>query len=53
MERMLLINGEVPFSGADTLTFSRVWVDDLANDKEFQTDKNGNQRKPQQIEKSK
>ncbi len=53
MERMLLINGEVPFSGADTLTFSRVWVDDLAKDKEFQTDKNGNQRKPQQIEKSK
>lgn len=53
MERMLLINGEVPFSGADTLTFSRVWADDLAKDKEFQTDTNGNQRKPQQVEKSK
>ena len=28
MERALLINGELPFDGADTMTFSRLWTDE-------------------------
>ena len=28
MERELLINGELPFDGADTMTFSRLWTDE-------------------------
>ena len=27
LERSLLINGELPFDGADTMTFSRLWTD--------------------------
>ena len=27
IERILYINGEMPFSGADTLSFSRIWTD--------------------------
>lgn len=57
MERILLIDGEVPFSGTDTLTFSRVWVDNLTPDEngnvKFAVDTNGNDRKPQQVEKEK
>lgn len=57
MERILLINGEVPFAGADTLTFSRVWVDNLTPDAngnvQFAVDTNENHRKPQQVEKDK
>jgi hypothetical protein len=30
IERALYINGEIPFSGADTLTFSRIWTEEAA-----------------------
>ena len=49
----MAIDGIVPFSGADTLTFSRVWVDSQEGyDKNgnFKTDTRGNELKPQQIE---
>lgn len=53
IERTMAIDGIVPFSGADTLTFSRVWVDSQEGyDKNgnFKTDTRGNELKPQQIE---
>ncbi len=28
LEREILINGQLPFDGADTMTFSRLWTDD-------------------------
>lgn len=46
IERSILINGEVPFNGADTLTFSRVWADDG----EATMDNRGNEIRPSQIE---
>ena len=46
IEREILINGELPFSGAGTLCFSRLWADDG----EVRTDNQGNQIRPPQAE---
>ena len=46
IERALYINGEVPFLGADTLLFSRMWTDADA----VRTDNQGNQIRPAQQE---
>lgn len=46
IERALLINGELPFSGADMLTFSRVWTDAG----EIRKDNRGNEIRPTQTE---
>ena len=47
IERELAINGEVPFSGASTLTFTRLWTDKEESRKE---DNQGNQIRPSQEE---
>ena len=47
MERSFLINGELPFSGSDALTFTRRWADAAA----VVTDNQGNDRRPSQTEK--
>lgn len=46
VERALYINGELPFSGADTLLFSRLWQDGS----EVKTDNQGNEIRPSQVE---
>ena len=46
VEREIAINGEVPFSGASTLTFSRLWTD--ANP--VRKDNQGNDIRPMQVE---
>ncbi|MBE5800722.1 MAG: extracellular solute-binding protein [Clostridiales bacterium] len=46
MERELLINGELPFSGASTLCFSRLWTDAG----EVRKDNQGNDIRPSQKE---
>lgn len=46
IERILYINGEMPFSGADTLTFTRVWTDGG----EIKLDNRGNEIRPSQVE---
>ena len=46
IERELAVNGEVPFSGASTLCFSRLWTDKG----EVRTDNQGNQIRPSQEE---
>ncbi len=46
LERELRINGEVPFDGADTMTFSRIWGDGG----EVTTDNRGNEIRPTQTE---
>ena len=46
IERALYINGEIPFSGADTFTFSRVWADNG----EKKMDNRGNEIRPSQME---
>ena len=46
IEREIAINGEVPFSGASTLTFSRLWTD--ANP--VRQDNQGNDIRPMQVE---
>lgn len=46
MERSFLINGELPFSGSDALTFTRRWADAG----EVVTDNQGNDRRPTQVE---
>ena len=46
IERELAVNGEVPFSGASTLCFSRLWTD-LG---EVREDNQGNQIRPSQTE---
>lgn len=45
IERKLYINGEVPFIGADALSFSRLWT----NKKEVIRDNQGNDIRPSQI----
>ena len=47
IERELHINGVLPFAGADTLCFSRLWIDKG----EVRTDNQGNEIRPSQIEK--
>jgi ABC-type glycerol-3-phosphate transport system substrate-binding protein len=46
IERALYINGELPFAGADTLTFSRIWTDGG----EVRMDNRGNEIRPTQKE---
>jgi len=46
IERELLINGELPFTGASTLTFSRLWTDAG----EVRKDNQGNDIRPSQKE---
>ena len=46
LERELLINGELPFAGASTLTLSRLWTDAG----EVRKDNQGNDIRPSQIE---
>ncbi len=55
MERILYINGAVPFSGADILAFSRLWKDGMTKDKDgnlvrYRYDNQGNVIRPSQIE---
>lgn len=53
IERTLMINGEIPFEGADSFAFSRIWKDSASSfDEEgnFKQDTNGNDLKPQQVE---
>ena len=47
IEREIHINGVLPFAGADTLCFSRLWVDDG----EVRKDNQGNEIRPSQKEK--
>ena len=46
VEREIAINGEVPFSGASTLCFSRLWTDEGA----VRKDNQGNDIRPTQVE---
>ena len=46
IERELAINGEVPFAGASTLCFSRLWTDNGA----VRKDNQGNDIRPMQVE---
>lgn len=46
VERSLMINGAVPFSGADTLVFTRLWTDGG----EVKKDNQGNDVRPTQVE---
>ncbi len=46
MERILYINGELPFSGADTLAFYRLWKDGGP----VKFDNRGNSIRPSQVE---
>lgn len=46
MERAFYINGELPFTGSDALTFTRRWADG----NEVKTDNQGNDRRPTQVE---
>ena len=46
IEREIAINGEVPFGGASTLCFSRLWVDEG----EVRKDNQGNEIRPSQTE---
>ena len=46
IERQILINGELPFSGAGTLCFSRLWTDK----EPVRKDNQGNDIRPSQIE---
>lgn len=46
IERELYLNGELPFSGARTLTFTRLWTDGG----EVRKDNQGNDIRPSQIE---
>ena len=45
-ERTLYINGELPFSNADNITFTRLWVDGG----EVRVDNQGNEIRPTQVE---
>ena len=46
IERAVYLNGELPFHGADTITFTRLWHDSGA----VRTDNQGNQIRPSQSE---
>lgn len=57
IERSLAIDGEIPFDGADTFTFSRIWQDressyeiDENGNRVLKTDVKGNDMKPKQVE---
>lgn len=46
IERAIYVNGEIPFAGADTLSFSRIWTDAG----EVSMDNRGNEIRPTQVE---
>ncbi|GGG53429.1 ABC transporter substrate-binding protein [Paenibacillus radicis (ex Gao et al. 2016)] len=46
IERMLMIDGEVPFSGARSFLFPRIWTDEKA----MEQDNRGNDIRPRQVE---
>lgn len=46
MERQILINGKVPFQGADLIRFYRIWE----NESPIQQDQRGNDLRPLQVE---
>ena len=46
IERAFLINGEVPFVGAEDLAFSRIWT----NGSNIRVDNRGNELRPSQVE---
>ncbi|MDD2647792.1 MAG: extracellular solute-binding protein [Eubacteriales bacterium] len=46
IERSLMINGKVPFAGADTMVFTRLWTDGG----EVRKDNQGNDVRPSQVE---
>lgn len=48
IQRSVLIDGEVPFSEASSVEFSRLWVNESD---EIQKDNQGNELKPRQVEK--
>lgn len=48
IERELLINGELPFQGAATLSFPRIWENELD---EIERDNRDNDLRPRQVEK--
>lgn len=50
MEFSLLVNGETPFSEADTLSFYRIWKDAIEPDEPFETDAFGNELAPDKVE---
>lgn len=57
IERSLAINGKIPFDGADTFSFSRIWKDressyelDEEGNRVLKTDVKGNDMKPKQVE---
>lgn len=47
IERSIMINGEVPFEGAETISFYRIW----GNEGEIKQDVNDNDIRPSQVEK--
>jgi ABC-type glycerol-3-phosphate transport system substrate-binding protein len=47
IERSVMINGEVPFEGAETISFYRIW----GNEGEIKQDVNDNDIRPSQVEK--
>ncbi|MFC4600786.1 extracellular solute-binding protein [Cohnella hongkongensis] len=47
IERELRIDGEIPFRGADSLIFDRVWANER---EEFKQDNRGNELRPRQVE---
>ena len=54
IERTLRINGEVPFNQVRNLVFSRLWTDDYSYGDDgkvvFETDGNGNEKRPSKVE---
>ena len=54
IERAVYVNGEIPFSNADDVNFTRVWVDDVERNENgdlvFATDIYGNEIAPDQKE---
>ncbi len=46
VERAVYINGQIPFNGADDLSFSRIWTDGGYK----RTDNRGNEIRPSQVE---
>ncbi|MDL2292071.1 extracellular solute-binding protein [Acholeplasma sp. OttesenSCG-928-E16] len=48
IERIIYINGQIPFEGAKTVTFKRIWGGE--NDGEIKQDVGGNDIRPSQIE---
>lgn len=47
IEREILINDELPFQGASTLTFPRTWTNEFS---EIEQDNRGNDLRPRQVE---